>query len=720
MNSVAFLVVSMAVIPAAVALAGQAEGFVTPLSEALSLLGYLEKQVTAEGAAEAKEYNEYSAWCHDTSTNIKFQIESGSSEKERLEANIAKATADITASNDKIESLASSISSDDQERKEAESVRKKESADFATSEASLVDAIATLDKAVKILQKEMQKNPAAFAQVDTSNVNSLLKALSTIVDAATFPARDQKKLAALVQEQSQSADANDGLEFGAPAATTAYKTHSTSVFDMLEDLKEKAETQLNELRKAEATAKQNYHMLKNSLEDQIAADTSDLNSEKSAKAASQETNAVAQGDLAETTQSLNNDKSELAETGRTCSTAKADHESTVKSRTEELTALATAKKILSDSSGGAAARTYSFLEVDHQSQSGTRLHSRVDLANAEIVILLKKLAKENHSSALAQLASRIASTLRFGASAGEDPFKKVKQLITDLLSKLQAEAKADVSEKAYCDDELGKTNNKKAELDAQMTRLNTKIDQAAANSAQLDADVKELQTWLADLARSQANMDAMRVESHQEYQKAKEEFQLGLEGVRKAIGLLKEYYEGSGAAAASLLQVRSEQPSMPDPNHAKAAGAGHEIINTLEVVESDFAQSLATGDAVEADAEADYQKMTQDNKDNKVVKEQDVKYKVKELKSLAKAQSDLGGDKGNTGSERDAVLEYLAKLNERCVGKADTYEIRKTRRTAELDGLKEALSILEGETAFVQHGKKHGPRSKFLSSDRVM
>jgi len=486
---------------------------------------------------------------------------------------------------------------------------------------------------------------------------------------------------------------------------------------MLEDLKEKAETQLNEMRKAEATARQNYHMLKNSLEDQIAADTSDLNSEKSAHAASQETNAIAQGDLAETTKTLDNDKSVLAETGRTCSTAKGDHESTVKSRNEELTALATAKKILSDSSGGAAARTYSFLEVDHQSQSGTRLHSRVDLANAEIVILLKKLAKENHSSALAQLASRIASTLRFGASSGEDPFQKVKQLITDLLSKLQAEARADVSEKSYCDDELGKTNLKKDELDSQMTRLNTKIDTAASNSAQLEADVKELQTWLADLARSQANMDAMRAESHQEYQKAKKEFELGLEGVRKAIGLLKEYYEGSGA---SLLQGSSQQPSMPDPNHEKAEGAGHEIINTLEVVESDFAQSLATGDTAEADAEAEYQTMTQDNKDNKVIKEQDVKYKVKELKSLAKAQSDLGGDKGTTGAERDAVLEYLAKLNERCVGKADTYEVRKSRRESELDGLKQALSILESETAFVQHGKNHGTRSKFLSSDRIM
>jgi hypothetical protein len=707
----------MVAMPAVLALAGQADGFVTPLSEALSLLGYLEKQVTAEGAAEAKEYNEFEHWCHSQSLNLKLQIESGSAEKERLEADIAKASADIAASNDKIESLASSISSDDQERKEAGAVRTKEAADFAASEASLVDAIATLDKAVMILQKEMKKNPAAFAQVDTSNMNNLLKTLSTVIDAAGFPATDQKKLTALVQQQAEQGDGSDDLALGAPAATTAYKTHSTSIFDMLEDLKEKAETQLNDVRKAEAAAKQNYRLLKNSLEDQIAADTTDLNQEKASSAGSQKRSALAQGDLAETTKTLNNDKSVLAETGTTCRTAKQDHETTVKSRNEELTALATAKKILSESSGGAATRTYNFLEVDHQSSSGTRLRSRTDLANAEIVALLKKLAKENHSSALAQLASRIASTLRFGASAGEDPFKKVKQLITDMLTKLKAEAAADVSEKGYCDSELAKTNAKKDDLDAQMAKLSSNIDQAAAESAQLESDVKELNAWLANLARSQADMDAMRVESHQEYLKAKEEFQLGLEGVRKAIGLLKEYYEGSGAASASMLQQSSDQPSMPDPNHTKQAGAGHEIINTLEVVESDFASSLATADTAETDAESEYQKMTLDNKDNKVIKEQDVKYKVKELKSLAKAQSGLGGDKGTTGAERDAVLEYLAKLNERCVGKADTYEERKARRESELQGLKDALSILEGETAFVQHRKKRGVQGAFLSAE---
>merc|ERR1719387_964609 len=122
----------------------------------------------------------------------------------------------------------------------------------------------------------------------------------------------------------------------------------------------------------------------------------------------------------------------------------------------------------------------------------------------------------------------------------------------------------------------------------------------------------------------------------------------------------------------------------------------------LEVVESDFAKNLATEETQEADAEAEYQKTTQTNKVTKTIKDQDVKYKTKEFKGLDKAISELSGDKETANTELSAVLEYDAKIKERCIAKPETYEDRKARREAEISGLKEALSILEGETVFAQ------------------
>jgi len=53
-------------------------------------------------------------------------------------------------------------------------------------------------------------------------------------------------------------------------------------------------------------------------------------------------------------------------------------------------------------------------------------------------------------------------------------------------------------------------------------------------------------------------------------------------------------------------------------------------------------------------------------------------------------------------SELDATLEYLEGLNKKCTYKVESYAERKARREAEVAGLKEALEILESETALVQ------------------
>merc|ERR1712129_395048 len=94
--------------------------------------------------------------------------------------------------------------------------------------------------------------------------------------------------------QSQTDQGED--EFGAPAAAT-YKSHSSGIMDVLEDMKEKAESQLAELRKAEGAAQHNYEMLKSSLEAQVSQDTKDMKEEKSGKAEAQGAKADAAGDL---------------------------------------------------------------------------------------------------------------------------------------------------------------------------------------------------------------------------------------------------------------------------------------------------------------------------------------------------------------------------------------------------------------------------------------
>jgi hypothetical protein len=670
-----------------------------PLGKVMELMDSLTAKITAEGEEEAKAFKEYFEWCDDAAANLHNEIKTGQKKKEELEAAISKATADIEASTVKIEELSAAISADEKELADATAIREKEVATFEASEKELVDAIDTLDRAVGILQKEMSKNPAALAQVDTKNLDSVIKSLGAVINAASFSGADQQKLVALVQSQQGAEDE----ELGAPAAAV-YKTHSSSIFDVLEDIKEKAESQLDELRKAESTTKHNYNMLKQSLEDSISADSKDMDEEKSLKASTEESKAVAEGDLAETVKGLAEDEKALATASSTCMTVAADHDATVKSRTEELTAIATAKKILSETSSGAVEQSYSFLQAS--SKIASKLQTRADLANAEVVRLVKKLAKEHHSSALAQLASRITSVIRYGAAGGDDVFAKVKGLISDMISKLEAEAKSEATEKAYCDEELAKTEAKKSELEGVISKLTSKIDINSAKSAGLKEDVKTLGAELATLAKEQAEMDSIRAEEKAAFDKAKSELELGISGVQKALGVLKDYYQGAAFVQNSAsFDAFMQQPAAPK-KHDKASGAGGSIIDILEVCESDFAKNLAAEETEEADAIEVYEKTTQENKLSTTMKSQDAKYKTKEFKGLDKSISELTGDKDTTSTELSAVLDYYGKIKDRCIAKPESYEERKARREAEIEGLKQALTILEEETAFMQRGKR--------------
>merc|ERR1719502_680814 len=166
-------------------------------------------------------------------------------------------------------------------------------------------------------------------------------------------------------------------------------------------------------------------------------------------------------------------------------------------------------------------------------------------------------------------------------------------------------------------------------------------------------------------------MDSIRAEEKAAFDKAKAELELGISGVQKALGVLKDYYEGAAfVQKGSSFNAFMQQPAAPK-KHSAAGGAGGSIIDILEVCESDFAKNLASVEQEESDAIDVYEKTTQENKLSTTMKSQDVKYKTKEFKGLDKSISDLSGDRDSTITELSAVLEYYGKIKERCIAKPE-------------------------------------------------
>jgi hypothetical protein len=671
-----------------------------PVQKVLQLLTELEAKVIKDGEAEQKAYEEYVDWCQTGAKDKEWEIKTAKAEIEELKATISSSTAAIEEHTAKIEELAGSINTDENDLQAATDIREKEHADFASSEGELVDALDTLDRAIAIIEKSMRGSALMQTRVSTKNMDNLIQVLKTVIEAASLNAHDQKTLVGLVQSNAAEADSDDDAELGAPDPD-AYKSHSGSILDVLEDMKEKAETQLNELRKAEMNAKHNYEMLKQSLTDQMAADNKELADSKGAKAAAQETLAVAEGDLAVTEKDLKDAETVLGSMHENCMQTAQDHEASVKGRAEELDALAQAKKILSGIAG-ATEQTYSFMQWSKGSGAiASGLKSKSDLANFEVVNLIRRLAKREHSQALSLLAQRVAGAYRASTSMGEDPFAKVKALIADMIDRLVKEGSEEASHKAWCDEEMAKTKKKRGELQYDIEKLTTKIDKAKAMSTKLKEEVAELHKEIAEIAKSQAESDKIRQEEHAAFLEAKSDLEQGIEGVRMGLKVLKDYY--ASAENAAMVQMMTDQPAAPE-THEKSSGAGTSIIGFLEVIESDFAKNLAEVTTEEDAAAVQYQRTLLQNKVSKTMKESDVKYKTKEAAGLDKSVAEDSADLEGAQSELDSVLEATKIQRGMCELKPETYEERKGRRESEIAGLKEALQILEGEAVLLQRG----------------
>merc|ERR1719460_1220964 len=321
----------------------------------------------------------------------------------------------------------------------------------------------SLERATSILSKEMAKSGASMLQLKTAQ--SLTDALTVMVQASAMSSADASRLTALVQ--TDQGDADEAA--GAPAASV-YEGHSDGIIGVLEGLTEKAEGQLNKARKTEEKSVQNYQMLKQSLTDEIGFAKKDMDKAKKNLAESKENKATAEGDLDATSKDLAEDTATKSTLHQDCMNAAEEFELNTKSRAEELKALATAKKVIQEATAGAAGQSYSFIQVD-----ATSVRSRADLAKFEAVRFVKDLARKTHSTALAQLASRMSSAMRLGTSAGEDPFAKVKGLIEDMIATLESDAETAASHKEYCDKEMSAANAKKADLEAESKKLSTKI-----------------------------------------------------------------------------------------------------------------------------------------------------------------------------------------------------------------------------------------------------
>jgi chromosome segregation ATPase len=689
-------------------LLGAAQG-TSPVQKVIELLEENKVKIANDLAAEEKEMAEYTEYCDKQSSELGYAIKTGTSKIEDLTATIEKCSTKIPAYEDEIATLGTEVASKSKQLYEATELRKKEKVDFDAAEKELMISIDQLDRAVSIIKREMS-TITGFAQGATGaktrkqkEAELAVKVLKKIIDSSSIRTSTARKIEGLLQTGSMDHE-DFSFRHGQPQATqVAYESKSGGIVEKIEELKEEAEETLTGTRSAEMKAVQDFEMLEQSLNNGITVANDKISTAKSASGLTTEELNKAKADLGETEAAKAADGKALGELKHDCEESAANWAARQESASAEMEAINKAIGVLSEGvrvllQTKSTKRSYNAVdkyESDDEDESPATVDS-TQPSRQHLVAKLKDISKKFGSFALMELAG----------SAAMDPFVKIRGLIEDMISKLLKEAQEEATQKAFCDEEMGKSKKSESEKTMTLDKLNSRIDKASARTAELTESVKTLEEEIAAIDAAVAEATKLRTEEKATNTKAITDFGDAAAATEKAIKILKDFYDNAALlqTGATTLRKSAEDADAPEFGSSKS-DAGSVIIGILEMSNEDFVKLHSETVTSEAEAEEAYEKMMNDNKASKGAKLAEVKASLSEVKSLKVALENHGEDKGMTQSELDAVLAYIEKLKPQCEEKVMSYAEKKARREAEIVGLKEALEILASEAALVQTGR---------------
>jgi len=640
---------------------------VTPVQKVLTLLqGMLEKG-KKEKHQEQILFAASRQFCDDNEVKTKAAIKEEQADIRGLTALIRKDRADAEHLTKLISFLDKDQDTWSGDIKAATKVRAIEKADYDKTHQDYSESIDAIQRAVSVLKKQ------------THDRRQKKAALLQVSSALLIPDGMKKTIDTFLQQ----GDSEYAEDLAAPEAN-AYEFQSHGVIEMLEKLGDKFSDERLTLEKEEANGKNAYALLMQNLKAEIVQAIKEKHAKALGKSKTLQRKADEKGDR-KAVQGLNKvDETSLADLKAACAMKSSDFQSRQQLRTEEIEAIEKAIEIIS--SGAVAGNAEKHLPTLLETQASAFPQLRADVsmqAKARVVSYLNKRAK--------QLNSRVLSTL--AVRAADDPFKKVKKMIKDLIVRLMEEANEEAEHKGWCDTELSTNEQTRKEKTEAVETLHAEIDQLEASIAKLTEDIKDLTQAVAELDAAMAKATKLRQEEKAKNTETISDSEAAQTAVAQALTVLKEFYAKAGEATA-LLQA---EPEIFDSPYKGMQAENGGVVGMLEVIESDFARLEADTKAAEATAQKEYDTFMTDSKVDKAQKTTDIEHKTAKKQDEEQAKTTKEKDLEGTQKELDAALAYFDKLKPSCVDSGVSYEDRVARRKEEIESLQEALKILNGE-----------------------
>jgi hypothetical protein len=337
---------------------------------------------------------------------------------------------------------------------------------------------------------------------------------------------------------------------------------------------------------------------------------------------------------------------------------------------------------------------------------------------------IRRKAVELLAARAAKLQSKTLSTLLLKLRDAPTPFQKVKQMIEDLVARLEAEAQAEQDQKTWCDENMKNTQDERDAAQREIEGYNALHMEKSTLADQLTEQMLTLSQDIAELNKALSEETELRGKEKKGNEQVITDASTGKAAIEQAINVLNAFYgtggfvqvgkkaaqepvapgymrtaaaEGAGADGRTVQDIGGDPDLSPDYGGKTDAAAS--ILGLFEVIKTDFETTISETNKLEADQEKKYGDFKKDTEEDikekselKVTKEGQ---KTEALLDVSQAEADLRAEKEVLKN----ALDELEKLKPVCVDSGMTWEERTARREQEIDSLKEALRILH-ETDF--------------------
>merc|ERR1719243_185676 len=346
----------------------------------------------------------------------------------------------------------------------------------------------------------------------------------------------------------------------------------------------------------------------------------------------------------------------------------------------------------------------------------------------EVISSLMK--KSNHRGELA--------LIELGLKSKAVDFSKILAMIDGMVKVLGEEQKDDDTQKAYCDKEFETTSKEKSDMEKAIETSAAAIEEMSEESATLADEIASLQKEVKDLDKAVAEATEQRKEEHGEFITFQTENGAALQLIEKAKNKLFKFYRPNlykeapkqelteeekilaasgrsdmiataapemiaGTTQTVFAQVRkaSNDAAPPPPPatwdaYQKKDGKSNGVISLMEMLMKELQDGIVEAEHEESTAQSDYERLMSDSQSQR-------EKSVESITSKEMAKAELDTKIANTKealasqkAELTNVEQYIADLHAKCDFILENFDMRKAARENEVEGLKNAKSVLSG------------------------